>query len=94
VTKTSEKFCKDVSSGKLHYQKSDVLIPYNLFRGMCVYYAPGTEYPTQDGIYYSENSKRAYNPVVPLHLYQKWFGGMFRIIGKKAGKGAMVTYKK
>lgn len=96
LRKVSEKFGKDVIGKKMHYPKSNLLIPYNLFRGMGRYYAPGTEYEAADGIYWTdvERSKRSYDKEIPLHIYQKMIGGVFYFIGKVAGKRIIVTYKK
>lgn len=96
LRKVSDRFCKDVMKKKIHYAKSNILIPYNLFRGMGRYYAPGTEFETEDGIYWTDKERiaRAYDKAVPLHLYQKVLGGIFCFIGKTAGKKMIVTYKK
>ncbi|SHM12138.1 NADPH-dependent FMN reductase [Anaerosporobacter mobilis DSM 15930] len=96
LSKVSEKFCKDVMEKKMHCPKSNILIPYNLFRGMCRYYAPGTEYESTDGVYWTDKERmtRAYDKAVPLHLYQRVLGGIFCFIGKTAGKKMIVTYKK
>jgi multimeric flavodoxin WrbA len=96
LRKVSEKFGKDVMGMKMHYPKSNLLIPYNLFRGMGRYYAPGTEYESEDGIYWTEKDRvaRAYDKEIPLHLYQKVIGGVFCHIGKTVGKKMIVTYKK
>ncbi|WP_455716205.1 flavodoxin family protein [Anaerosporobacter sp.] len=96
LRKVSEKFCEDVKGKKMHYPKSNLLIPYNLFRGMGRYYAPGTEYEAADGVYWTEKKRvaRAYDKGIPLHLYQRVIGGIFCFIGKTAGKYMVVTYKK
>lgn len=41
LRKVVQKFYKDVKSRKLHDPKAKLLIPYNLFRGMSLAYAPG-----------------------------------------------------
>lgn len=96
IRNVSVKFSKDVMKKKMHCPKSNILIPYNLFRGMCRYYAPGTEYESADGVYWTdkERTKRAYYKEIPLHLYQRVLGGIFCFIGKIAGKKMIVTYKK
>lgn len=96
LSKVVSKFCNDVISRKYHCPNSVVLIPYNLFRGMCQYYAPGMEYATEDGIYWTDEnrSKRAYDSVIPLHFYQKAMGAVFCFMGKTMGKKLIVTYKK
>ncbi len=90
------KFCKDVLSGKLHSPSCLLLIPYNLFRGMSVSYAKGTEFETQDGVYWAEDRRKnsVYDSSVHLPLYKKLFGQLFYIIGKFAGRKMTVTYKK
>ncbi|WP_167957248.1 flavodoxin family protein [Anaerosporobacter faecicola] len=96
LEKVTEQFYRDVESKTMHHPKTEVLIPYNLFRGMCRYYAPGTEYPTKDGVYWLEPNrvKRAYDQAVPLHLYQHLLGKLFCFMGKTMGKRMIVTYKK
>lgn len=96
VQKITDKFIADIRSNKVHYQKTYLLIPYNLFRGMCRYYAPGTEYETEDGIYWTEKERqsRAYDSAVPLHIYQRIMGAFLCFMGKKLGKRMIVTYRK
>jgi len=96
IKKAADSFYKDVAGGKMHYPSTSVLIPYNLFRGMGVSYAPGTEYETEDGIYWTEprRQKRAYDPDIPLTIIQKAVGGMFYVLGKTFGKHNIITYKK
>lgn len=98
LLKTAEKFFKDVSSGKLHHPSAVLLIPYNLFRGMSIAYAPGTEFETEDGRYWTDpiRSKRAYDNAVPLLLSHKAIGHLFYSIGKIAGrvKSMQITYRK
>ena len=96
LRKVTSKFVKDICSGKIHYQKTSVMIPYNLFRGMCRYYIKGTEYETVDGEYWTEEERahRAYDSAVPLQVYQRVLGAFFCEIGKKLGKKMIVTYRK
>lgn len=96
IGKIATRFANDVKSQKIHYPKLSLLIPYNLFRGMGRYYAPGSEYATEDGIHWTKESRahRTYDSQVPLHLYHKAFGSFFFLIGKVMGKKMIVTYKK
>lgn len=94
--KATDSFYRDVAGGKIHYPATGPLIPYNIFRGMCVNYAPGTEYESEDGIYWTEprRQKRAYDADIPLTIIQKAVGGLFYILGKVLGKRNIVTYRK
>lgn len=98
LEKTVHKFYKDVNSGKLHSPGVSLLIPYNLFRGMSLAYVPGTEYATQDGVYWTEECRRksVYAREVQVPFYKKTVGYLFYGIGKAAGKakGMLVTYRK
>ena len=98
LNKKVSKFYKDVNSGKLHSPDVSLLIPYNLFRGMSLAYIPGTEYETQDGVYWTEACRRKsiYAPGIKVSFYKKPIGYIFYGIGKIAGKmkGMLVTYKK
>lgn len=96
LRQVTSRFLRDVQSKKYHCPGSDVLIPYNLFRGMCQYYVPGSEYATEDGIYWTNESrvKRAYDQRIPLHIYQKVIGSFFYFLGRTMGKKIIVTYKK
>jgi multimeric flavodoxin WrbA len=90
------KFHKDIVSGKLHSPSCMLLIPYNLFRGMSLAYVKGTEFETQDGVYWTEESRKkgVYDRAVHVPFYKKPIGQLFYIIGKIAGRKVMVTYKK
>lgn len=90
------KFHNDVSSRKMHPPSFAELIPYNLFRGMSIWYAKGTEYETEDGVYWLEpqRAKYTYDKSVPVPILKKMFGHIFYYIGKTAGRFATVTYKK
>jgi multimeric flavodoxin WrbA len=92
----SHKFCNDVSSGRLHSPSFLTLIPYNLFRGMSLAYVKGTEFETQDGVYWTDDSRKkgVYDNSVKIPFYKKVFGQLFYIIGKYAGRKILVTYKK
>ena len=98
LRKVVQKFYKDVKSKKVHDPKVKLLIPYNMFRGMSLAYAPGTDYETEDGVYWTEECRKGlvYAPGVKVAFYKKPIGYLFYWIGKLAGnmKGMQVTYKK
>lgn len=96
LCKVTDKFYKDVLSKKFHSPSCMLLIPYNLFRGMSLSYAKGTEFETQDGFYWTEECRKkgVYNSSVHVPLYKKPFGQLFYKIGKYFGKKIMITYKK
>ncbi len=94
--KLAIKFHEDVSSRKMHAPSFAVLIPYNLFRGMSHWYAKGTEYETEDGVYWLESKRAKYTYELSIHVpfYKKLFGHIFYFLGKSVGKFVTVTYKK
>ena len=98
LSKITERFYHDAASQKLYRPSTDVLIPYNLFRGMSIAYAPGSEYETEDGRHWTEpaRKKRVYDEAVPVGVFQRPVGHLFYWIGKTAGKmkSMQVTYKK
>lgn len=94
--KLAKKFHEDVSSKKMHAPSFGILIPYNLFRGMSPNYVKGTEYETEDGVYWTQpvRAKRTYDLSIPVPFYKRLFGNLFYFIGKAGGKFVTVTYKK
>lgn len=92
------KFHNDVVSRKLHSPSADLLIPYNLFRGMSLAYAQGSEYPTKDGEYWTRIDRihTIYDSQVYVPIYKRPIGHLFYYIGKYAGrlKNYQVTYRK
>ena len=96
LMKITDKFHRDVISGRLHSPSSMLLIPYNLFRGMSLAYVKGTEFETQDGAYWTEEHRKkgVYDNSIHVPFYKKPVGQLFYIIGKIAGKKLIVTYKK
>ncbi|HAW70902.1 MAG TPA: NADPH-dependent oxidoreductase [Firmicutes bacterium] len=98
ISKKTSRFAKDVRSRKLHAPSLLSLIPYNIMRGMGQNYAPGSEYPTADGVFWTDAARKgyAYFPEVRLSLVKRAFGQMFYTIGKTLGgqKSLLVTYKK
>ena len=92
----TKKFYQAISSGKLHSPSVLVMIPYNLFRGMSLYYVKGSEYETEDGSYWTDPIRKdtVYDRVVPVPIYKRPIGYFFYFLGKKLGKKVMVTYKK
>lgn len=96
VDKTAERFGKDVKSGKLHAPSILLMIPYNLFRGMSLSSVPGTEYPTYDGVHWTNpvRARSYYAPAVPVPFYKRLIGEIFYRIGKLGGRMIPITYKK
>ena len=96
IDKKSTDFCRDVQSGRMHYPSTDVLIPYNLFRGMAGNFVKGSKYETKDGDYYTDDyrKKHVYERGIPLLPHQRLFGTLFYLIGKASSKSMEVTYKK
>lgn len=96
LCKVTDKFYKDILSGKLHSPSWLVLIPYNLFRGMSLSYTKGTEFETQDGVHWTEECRKkgVYDGSVRVPFYKKPFGKLFYVIGKFAGGKMIITYKK
>lgn len=95
LERATRRFQWDVASKKLHRPSLLVLIPYNLFRGMSLAYAYGTEYETRDGSHWTEECRRSgvYDRSVPVPFFKKPLGTLFYWIGKAAGKTLTVTYK-
>jgi multimeric flavodoxin WrbA len=93
LKKTAERFEKDIASKRLHSPSILAMIPYNLFRGMSLHYAKGTEYATQDGIHWLEDVRRksVFDKAVPVPFYLRPLGQMFYGLGKTVGKKIMVT---
>ena len=98
LLKITDKFYKDISSRKLYSPSAILLIPYNLFRGMSLAYAAGSEYETKDGWYWTQDDRKGkvYDASVHVPLYKKPIGYLFYLIGKAAGKlnWMQVTYRK
>lgn len=92
--KISKAFYDDLKSEKIHSPRLGVLIPFNLFQAMRNDYAPGTEYETQDGVFWEQYQGMGYAPNVPLPIYKKIFGKMVYYVGKFLSKRMIVTYKK
>ena len=92
----ARKFYEDTASKKLHAPSYPILIPYNLFRGMSFGYVKGTEYETQDGVFWQEKNRinRAYAADVPMPVFKRFFGNMFYLLGRIMSKHIIVTYKK
>jgi len=94
--KLAHLFCQDVESRKLHSPSFSALMSYNIFRGMSLGYVKGTEYPTEDGVYWLEPSraKASYDLAVPVPIHKKIYGNLIYIIGKLIVKHTTITYKK
>ncbi|WP_291700786.1 hypothetical protein [Clostridium sp.] len=73
----------DLKSRKLRFLIIGILIPFNLFQGMCEEYAPGTEYETQDGVFRKQYVGMRYASGIPMPIYKKVFGNLvYRIVFK------------
>lgn len=96
LKKVVSKFYRDILSGRLHSPSCLLLIPYNLFRGMSLAYRKGTEFETEDGVYWTGESraKSVYDSAVHVPIYKKPIGQLFYLIGKIAGRKIVITYKK
>jgi len=89
------KFHADAAPKKLRAPTYGVLIPYNLFRGVSLSYAPGTPYITEDGVHWTDacRTRRACDPSVPLPPLKRAFGRLFYRLGRLAGRPVTVTYQ-
>jgi multimeric flavodoxin WrbA len=96
LKKVTDAFRRDVASRRLHSPSAAVLIPYNLFRGMSLHYAKGTEYETHDGVHWLDEQRKhsVYDNAVSVPFYKRMIGHLFYRIGKLAAKKTTVTYKK
>lgn len=94
--KAATEFYNDLHSKKLHPPKFSVLIPFNLFRGMSDDYKPGTEFETQDGVYWDNMGfvGKTYSPLVPIPFYKRIFGNLLYHLAKVISSRMIVTYKK
>lgn len=90
------RFIREVQSGQLHAPGFGVLIPYNLFRGMARYYVKGTEYGTEDGVYWQDKERRkgVYDKAVKVPWVKRLFGETLYLVGIVGGKRCVITYKK
>lgn len=93
---TAGHFQKNVASLKLKSPSVLELLCYNLFRGMSLHYAEGSQFATQDGAHWTEDIRRkgVYDPAVRVPFYKKPIGQFFYLAGKAAGGMRLVTYKK
>jgi len=91
-------FYQDVKSKKLYGPSYKILIPYNLFRGMSLFYTKDSEFPTKDGEHWTKKYRKnkVYDALVFVPRYKRPIGHFFYAIGKFAGsrKKFQVTYKK
>jgi multimeric flavodoxin WrbA len=87
-------FVNDIQSHKLHAPRIGVLIPFNLYRAMCCDYAPGTQYPTEDGIFWQQYQGMTYAPGIPMPIHKKLFAHFVYFVGKIISKKMIITYKK
>lgn len=86
----------DLANHKLHKPSFSSVFVFNLFRGMSTSYTKGTEYETYDGTFWEQQGyrKEIYAPQVPISFWQKFYGRLFYLLGKKMSKKTIVTYKK
>ncbi len=89
--KITERFYRDLSSGKLHVPGTGVLIPFNLFRALT---SVETEYPTEDNNFWPRYQGQSYAPGVPLTPGKKLLGRLIYGAGRMAAKNISVTYRK
>lgn len=94
--RVTARFHRDVASKKLHSPSFGILLVYNLFRGMSRGYAQGTEYETEDGVYWTDKIRvnSTYDPSVKVPAFKRAFGSVFFSIGVLASKFVTITYKK
>jgi multimeric flavodoxin WrbA len=94
--KITTRFIEDVESRKLHVPDWDLLIPYNLFRGMSQSYIKGSEFETEDGVFWTQEDRKkyVYDSNIKLPFYYVPIGKLFYLLGKLMGKRFMITYKK
>lgn len=94
--KLAARFHRDVASKKLHSPSFGIVLVYNLFRGISTGYAKGTEYETEDGVYWTDKvrANKTYDPSVKVPVFKRAFGNVFFLIGLLASKFTTVTYKK
>lgn len=92
--KISKAFYMNLKSKKLYSPKIGVLILFNLFQAMCEEYAPGTEYSTQDGVFWKKYVGMRYAPGIPLPIHKRAIGRIIYQIGKYLSPKMIVTYKK
>lgn len=88
------KFYKDLKSNKLHPPSIGVLIPFNVFQGMCAAVEGNNEFPTEDHNFWPKYRGMQYAPGVPLPLHKRLTGKIIYYIGKRLGKRMIITYKK
>lgn len=96
IARKAASLYRDLASGRLHAPALGPLLTYNLFRGMRVNAAPGTEYPTEDGVYWHKAGleKGSYFPQVPMGPFRRAFGSLFYGIGLLGGRLVSVSYKR
>lgn len=96
LQQVTRKFMLDVESKQLHSSKCGLLIPYNLFRGMSLSYVKGSEFETEDGVYWTQDNRQKYlyDSRIKVPFYQKPIGHIFYLMGKYMGKKITVTYRK
>lgn len=96
IASAARRFYLDLASGRTAPVSAELLIPYNLFRGMGLACVSGAPYETEDGVFWSDpaRARTVYDPSVPVPFYQKPIGHLFYQLGKFAGKKLTITYRK
>lgn len=90
------KFHQDILANKKYPVKLKQVIPYNLFRGMSIFYIKGSPYETEDGVFWTDSfrKKSVYDKDIPISTYLYFIGILFFHLGKLIGKNVIITYKK
>jgi len=65
-----------------------------LFQAMCEEYAPGTEYATEDGVFWKKYVGMRYASGIPLPMHKRVIGKLIYKIGKYLSPKMIITYKK
>ena len=90
----TKRFYMDVKSGKAHVPGVGVLIPFNLFQGMCGADNGELEFPTEDNNFWPRYKGMRYAPGIPLTSPKRFVGWLFYQLGEKLSKTVVISYKK
>ena len=94
IRKVATEFYDEVASRKLHPVKIGPMIPFNLFRAMSKDYMPGSEYPTEDGVFWQQYQGMVYAKGIPIPVYKRVFGWLLYWVGRQVSQKRIVSYKK
>ncbi len=92
--KVAGKFYQDLRSKKSHPPSIGVLIPFNLFQGMCAAHGKDYEFPTEDNNFWPKYHGLQYAPGIPIPVHKRLIGKLIYLIGKHMAKSMVITYKK